>query len=181
MVKPSMSEFRVSSLIPTQNGIRSFDRVLNMVDHIKQGGVLDRESLESLHGPDDYAPMKLRTFPDGKIYIHDGHHRALSIYRAGRDYLYKEEYELEYWNNPYLYDEVNFSAGWVTPFNLMTEIRYPNVLPFKKTVFKIAKVSKELARIYIFTFRHKYCTDRKGIRFVGDLYNAAFTESQSAR
>lgn len=115
----------INDIIVTQNALRHPEQVDQMIDLVKQG---DHFSVGKLaeYDPKSTRLIELYELDDGIIYIHNGHHRLWSIYKAGRTFLYKDEFTLK----PATYEwfaELNPEAGWYTPYDLRTEIRLANL------------------------------------------------------
>lgn len=159
----------LSDLQVTQSSIRNWNRVLKMVEFVRAGGIFTPEFIAEYH-QDELAfppqPMKIKRMPDGKLYLHDGHHRAIALWIAGRVTLHPDEYTLHDWPSYESFMEPNFAVGWVTPLDIRKEIRHPDIVPFKEAVMRLP----EEERVgYIRDHRSAYCQPRKGIQTVGDL------------
>ncbi len=110
--------------------------------------------------------IQISKFPDG-LYVHDGHHRVVSTYGAGRFYLTKDEYEITEWTyGQYL--EINLSAGWYTPFDPRTHCRKPNLSKFKKLIRTLIKINPEDVEETIRNRFNDYCEPRR-IKSVQEL------------
>jgi len=142
---------------PTQCGLRNVEQVDAMVDFVRKGGFFSQESLDNYGGYN--ALMSIRKFEDGKLFLHDGHHRALSIWLAGRDFIRDDEFEITTWEyNDYT--SPNPSAGFFTPFHPMNEVRHAEFHSFKEEIRKIAENDVEKAMSFIEENRNRYCQTR---------------------
>jgi|SRR5579862_2367371 len=150
----------------TQNGVRDLHKLKNMIAFVRSGGIFNDEYLSENHNS-DWAKnrISIARLEDGAEYFHDGHHRLLSVWLAGREYLYDDE--VEYFDITYAhYHEVNFKTNWLTPFCLKTEIRLPNVHQFKS---KVLEMPQNIAEKWVRENRNMFCTLRNGIYYVSDL------------
>lgn len=149
---------KVSDLRVTQSSIRNPVRVGEMVEFVRNGGVFTLDHVAEFHQGEGVFPLiSISRFPDGSVYVHDGHHRTLSAHIAGRDWLLPEEYTVRDWDSLDRYNEVNLSAGWVTPLDLESEVRVPDVYAFKSAVLSMDPAD---AVAYIAGNRHLYSVPR---------------------
>lgn len=131
---------KLTSLIPTQSGLRDDRLTKRMTEFVDAGGIFDYQSLISYNQANKTnrgsSLITLNQFEDGAIYIQDGHHRVVGIYLDHRDFLYPEEYRLENWTYAqYAELTVNsISVGWLTPFNPLIEVRHPEFHNYKQSV-----------------------------------------------
>ena len=79
--------------------------------------------------------IQLTEFEDGAIYVHDGHHRCVSTWIAGRSYLREDEYDLRKWTYAQ-YLEINGPNRWWTPFDPRIHLRRADVKFFKEEAAK---------------------------------------------
>jgi hypothetical protein len=66
----------------------------------------------------------------GKNYIHDGHHRLVLDYFLDHLVLEPNEYKLTYYSAKQ-YNEINYAEDWVTPYDIVNQVRLPNFAEFK--------------------------------------------------
>jgi hypothetical protein len=102
----------------------------DMLWHVLQGGGWTRQEIER-HSANS-EPIQIVEFEDGCRMIHDGHHRVMASFLTGRT-LTPQEYIIV----PMTYDRYrtpNFSIGFVTPFDPVTEVRIHDFMDFKKSV-----------------------------------------------
>lgn len=152
----------VDNLHPTQCGLRHIGQVVNMVKFVRQGGAFSFAELQKFATDHDKKAndlIQIRRFEDGKIFIHDGHHRCLSIWLAGREHLLEEEYQISDWLYSQ-YGEINLQVGYVTPYDPQQETRFADFGPFKIEANKLAETSVEKAIDFIKGNRNKYCEPR---------------------
>ena len=157
----------LNEVLVTQNGVRSIAQVCKMIEFVRTGGVFDLECLRRNHTSDWRMNLILITrLEDGSKFLHDGHHRALSIFLAGRDHFKPEE--VEYLDDLSLekYQEVNLKTGWLTPFCLKTEVRKPDVEDFKRQARQ--RPDSEI-ETWVRSRRELFCQPRAGINTVADL------------
>lgn len=153
----------LNKLMVMQDRLRHTAQITKMVEFVKNGGFWTQEVLRQFavdNGLSRVCPvMEVIVLPDEHLMIHDGHHRAVSIWLAGRTYLRGDEYINKYWTfEDYL--GVNFKNRWVTPFDPRTQIRIPDIGPFKKAALDLAAVNEDAAREYIEKNKHQYVLDR---------------------
>lgn len=98
----------IPTLIPTHNELRSRETFDYFVEQIRAG-------VKS-------SPVILTRFEDGKIYVHDGHHRLCAMLNCGIYYLDEVEYKIaDRTYSDYIYPAPQ--NGWFTPFNPKTQCR----------------------------------------------------------
>lgn len=128
----------LNDLIVTQSDIRNHSALQGMIAYVKEGGFWTAEALlgySKSHSLRTSPLIQVSRFEDsqtnGPFYIHDGHHRALSTFLAGRSFLREDEYEITDWAYQQ-YMEVNHANGWYTPFDPRTQVRLPDFGDFKR-------------------------------------------------
>ena len=99
--------------------------------------------------------IAIARFPDGRMMIRDGHHRCLATYLGGRSYLRHDEYIVESYTYE-MYAEINFEAGFVTPFDPRTEVRVPDFTAFRQEVFRLYVRNPEEAVAFIRQNKSRY-------------------------
>jgi hypothetical protein len=99
--------------------------------------------------------IAIARFPDGRMMIRDGHHRCLATYLGGRAYLRHDEYIVETYTYE-MYAEINFKAGFVTPFDPRTEVRVPDFTAFRQEVFRLYARNPEEAIAFIRQNKSRY-------------------------
>lgn len=122
-------------LVVTQNGLRFPESIRRMIAFVKNGGFWTEEQLTMYAAINltRIAPLiSISKFTDGKFFIHDGHHRVISTYLAGRPFLRDDEFSLTSWTYSQYADEVSHDRGWYTPFDPRTHIRLADFSTFKK-------------------------------------------------
>lgn len=160
----------IDNLLVMQNGMRNLNQIPGMIDFVKSGGIWNSEALESYakkHGLRVAPLMEIARFPDGKLMIHDGHHRGISVVLGGRKFIYPEEFVIVDWAYED-YVEINFDKRWVTPFDPRNFLRTPDIHVFKNKALDIAKTSREQAEKFIRENQNIYVVDRK-INYIKEL------------
>jgi len=126
---------KISQLMVTHNHLRHKENLHEMIRFVSEGGIWTKGHLEQYSrekGLDRVSPLiQLSQFDDGKLFLHDGHHRVVSTFLAGRDVLESTEYEISNWKYPD-YLEINHGNGWYTPFDPRIHTRTPDFGKFKK-------------------------------------------------
>jgi len=165
---------QLADLIVTQEELRKRTQISEMVTFVRKGGFFTQERLNQFSFGEKTPPLiQLTLFPDDRLIVHDGHHRLVSIYLAGREYISEEEYKIrKFTYEQYL--EVNFDAGWVTPFHPLNEVRVCDWMPFKKAL-RLRRIFHQMPEDALERFirsnRDMYCKARGKILTVADLAN----------
>lgn len=120
--------------------------------------------------------IEIARMEDGKLFIHNGHHRCVAI--AGtrkRDYLDENEYYVK--EQTYsLYNSINFDVGYVTPHDIKTEIRVPDLKNYKTFMQNVIdEYGYEMAEGIIAISKPLYANPRK----LYDVYDLADNEYAS--
>lgn len=157
----NLAEIRIADLFVMQESLRNIHQITKMIEFVKNGGFWSREALDAfaLQNGIRHSPlMEIAVFPN-RMMIHDGHHRIVSIFLGGRDYIREDEYVVKHWNYSN-YMGINFKTGWVTPFDPNCEIRLPDISAFKRTALGIANFSEENAISFIKSRKDCYAKPR---------------------
>lgn len=144
----------------TQDGLREYD-IADMIEFVRNGGVYTQSALDEYNCKQGSNLIILNRFEDGRAFLHDGHHRAASIYLSGtRDFLYPEE--ITYHNYTYRrYRTANFGNGWYTPFDPRTHVRIPDFFDIKNKIRTMSEVDPKKALAYLADHNHEYVVPRK--------------------
>lgn len=151
----------IDDLVVTQSGFRNEDQIQGMIDFVAKGGTFDHASL-SLHSDGkDVRLINIARFENGRLFIHDGHHRIAAIYLGGRKYITDKEFKIQDWKYSD-YTDINFKVGWVTPYDPRIEVRLPDYQIFKMKVQWSLGNSESYARYIINESRvlQAYCKPR---------------------
>ena len=138
--------------------IRHKHQVVEMSWLVRDGLFWTRDVLRThadKHNAPVPHPIAIACFPDGRMMIRDGHHRCLATYIGGRAYLRHDEYSLEAYTYE-MYAEINFEAGFVTPFDPRTEVRVPDFTAFRQEVFQRYAHSPEEAIAFVRQNKSRY-------------------------
>lgn len=159
----------IDDLTVTQSGFRHPSQIQNMVELISVGGKFDLPTLEKYSSGKDIRLINISRFEDGRLFIHDGHHRVAAVYLGGRKYLYDDEYVIKDWTySEYL--EINFEKKWVTPFDPRTEVRVPDYGDYKKYVYTQLNLYGEQAAAVAIDLQHwRYALPRTVLTIVDTL------------
>jgi hypothetical protein len=153
---------KVNDLSIMQECLRDKSQICAMIEFVKNGGFWTLDVLSKFakeKGKKNSPLIEIVKFPDEKYMIHDGHHRLVSIYLAGRDFVRKDEYVQKEWDYcDYL--KINFENGWVTPFDPIAEIRLPDIYKFKFTALDLSLKNKEEAIKFILSNKNLYAKPR---------------------
>lgn len=172
----------LSFVIPMQNSLRNPEQIPEMVDFVQNGGIFTRKKLAIFPNKKIEKTSKLLKidslikivrFEDGALFIHDGLHRATSIWIAGRRLLAPREFTIEDWNySSYL--EINIAQKWFTPFDPRKEVRINNILVFKDMVKefidKKPKPTEEEIRLFILDhYEAKSYTEPRSVKSIAEV------------
>lgn len=166
----------LDDLMVMQYGLRNSSQIAAMIDFVQSGGFWTKEALKTYAENNSLSRVcpviEIAKFPDGKLMVHDGNHRTVSVYLGGREYLREDEYIVKNWSyEDYL--EISFENNWVTPFDPRTEIRVADIGIFKKKALEISKEDKEKAIAFILDNKLLYSKPRSvyGIKDLVKLHN----------
>lgn len=144
-----------------------------MINFAKVGGLFDEETLGSYairHNLSRVAPrIEIARFEDGIMAIHNGHHRAISIF-MGRKHkeLHPSEFFIKQWKYSDYTDIV--LPYWVTPFDVINEVRIYELGDWKERVRKYyTKYGDSATQHFIQSNRNVYVKSRGNLYTVGDL------------
>jgi len=139
---------------PTQAGVRRPERMFRLAGAVGAG----------YRFPED--PVQLSRFEDEQIYCHNGHHRVAACVMAGRTDLEEGEYEVQEWTYAQ-YQEINWDAGWTTPFDPRLETRAADLSPFRTALgFVVERAGRAAAEAFILRHTGLYKTPRVVTTFV---------------
>jgi len=151
------TDLEIDTILPTQCGLRNYGQVAAMVTFVREDGFFTADKLRSHSAYDSL--MSIRRFEDNSLFLHDGHHRMLAIWLAGRNFIRTDEFELTTWQYKD-YTASNIEAGFLTPFHPQKEVRRAEFHSFREEAREIAKVSAEEAIAFIEKNRDRYCQHR---------------------
>ena len=176
----------LDELTVLQDSLRHTAQVPTMIKYVAEGGFWTQDALRNFaiqqSLPRICPVMEIIRFPDGRLMVHDGHHRAVATKLGGRNFLRGDEYEFKNWS----YDDyllINFENRWVTPFDPRTEIRVPDFGTYKKFVLDLAAKDEAAAIAYIRANKHVYTKVRtvSGISCLTERYLCNLSESPQYR
>lgn len=168
----------IRNLIIMQQSLRELDQIENMIQFVKDGGFWTQDALKSYaekHNKHDYGLIYITRFPDGAEMIHDGHHRTVATYLAGRYILREDEYLICNWTYD-AYNDIWFDRGYVTPHDPRTEVRLSNFKAFKEKAIMLSKQNEAQAKQFVLDNRHLFMEPRV-MRTVEEL-TEAYLESK---
>lgn len=169
-----MDNLPISDILVTQDGLRNYAQMRKMMAFAKTG-YFDEVTLGSYairHGLTKAAPrIEIARFEDGIMAIHNGHHRAISIFMGRKlKELHPTEFFIKEWKYKDYTDIV--LPYWVTPFHPMTEIRLFELGDWKDEVRKFYTQRGEKDTVeFILANKHRYAKSRGNLYTVGDLAN----------
>lgn len=157
-----------------QDNLRNLTQIPDMIEFVRLGGFWTADNLQKyaeIKGIRISPLMEVIEFPD-RYMIHDGHHRAVSTFLGGREFIRGDEYVLKKWTyDDYLVE--NLANRWVTPFDPRTEVRLADFGVFKKYVLSLVEGGKlQEARNYILANKDLYAKVRtvSDIRSLVEMY-----------
>jgi hypothetical protein len=137
--------YPLKDLLVTQNGLRNCRQVARMIEFVRRGGYFSQDArlaqaiLTDGRRQGVPPPMFISHMEDGRLVLHDGHHRAVAMFLGGRDHVIGKV-EADYGNYTYAdYSQPNPEMGWFTPFDIDTEVRLPDFGWFKGEAQEIYK------------------------------------------
>lgn len=164
----------VDDLYVTQIKFRNPEQLTRMIEFVKSGGFFTSNSLSKYPNKGKTSPViKLTSFEDGKLFVHDGHHRAAAIVLGGRDFLDSTEYSIKYFNYSD-YTDANLDAKWWTPFDPLTEVRMPDLSAYKESIrllFNSEPIEAVLDHIH--RYRHLYSEPSERVLTLRELAEMA--------
>lgn len=171
----------LSDLYVMHAELRHMEAIEPMAEFVRSGGfwttqILDQYALDK--GLSRSSPLiQIPRFEDGKHFIHDGHHRVVSVFVGGRNYLRDDEYvEYDFQYNKYLEcGNGAFQNGFFTPFDPRTELRLSDFREFKEKALQMfgdPATSEETLCQWIHDNAHRYRQSRNGVMTVDHLLYA---------
>jgi hypothetical protein len=135
---------KLETLQVTQD-LRDYKQIDSMIAHVQSGGLFTKDVLEGFakeQGLKTSPLIQISEFEDGQRFIHDGHHRIVSIWLGEREHINDDEYEIKNWKYQDYLDVAFLKSdgdwlGWVTPYDPRTEVRMADLADFKKCVHDI--------------------------------------------
>jgi hypothetical protein len=168
----------LQSIMVTQAGLRHVEQLGPMITYVNGGGRFDEAALGSYairHNLPKVAPLiEIAQFEDGGYALHNGHHRLTAIYLGRQDSkLHSSEYFIRNWKYQDYIDII--LPAWVTPFDVRTHLRIPELAVWKAKVREvyIARGEAETIR-FIEEFKHEFVIPRGQISNIAsfvDEYN----------
>jgi hypothetical protein len=108
-----------------------------MMNYVKEGGFFSLDVIGKFGGKDKQL-ISIAQLPDNQEYIHNGHHRVLAIYLAGREYIRDDEY-VNVSRTYGQYMTCNFDSDYLTPFDPRKYTRIPDFSEFKAEIRDMVK------------------------------------------
>ncbi len=139
----------------SQNSLRNPLSVVPMSQYVSEGGLFNRTTL-----PKEAPLISIARFEDGYQMIRDGHHRACAMLIGGRKYIDWSEYLIEHYTYK-RYNSVNYSAGWVTPIDPITEVRIGDLKDWKQRVKQIWDTQSPQHAIHLINTRRDLYSSKK--------------------
>jgi len=164
----------LDDLTVSQDSLRHIEQLCPMIEFVKNGGFWTVSALQEyadVYGVRVCPLIEINQFPDGRLMVHDGHHRVVSTRLGGRHFIRGDEYLFK----SYTYENyrgINHPGRWVTPFDPKTEIRVADFGEFKKKAFELFAIDKDEAIRYILDNGSVYKRPRtiSGVDCLADRY-----------
>lgn len=153
----------LEKLLVMQPHLRDYSQIPRMVEYVKNGGFWTVDALADFakkHGIKTSPICEIASFPNDVWMVHDGHHRLVSIFLGGRNYLREDEFFVKKWEYE-KYLEINFSNKWVTPFHPLYEIRFADIKEFKKEAMDLFAKDEQKAIDFIKASKNSYAVKRE--------------------
>lgn len=159
----------ISTLNVTQSYIRDPSQIRGMIEYL----------WEHSNFSDLERKIVIKEFDDGELYIHDGHHRILALYMAFSwdARLHEDEFILKSFKYED-FQKINWSCGWITPFNLREETRLPCVKEWKDhIVYRLLARDCSMGDLesYIYENGNRY-KEKRQVNTIRDLYQKFIRE-----
>jgi len=136
-MKIILTMLSINDLFVTQHEIRNRVQLSRMVEFVKDGGFFTINCLSKHQSRGKVSPLiEVTSFEDGRLFLHDGHHRAAAIVLGGREFLDSTEYRIRYFTYD-AYIHPNLSAEWYTPFDPRCEARLADMSEYKNMVHSL--------------------------------------------
>lgn len=161
-------------LFVSQTNLRHLSDLKSMINYVKSGGFWTPDHLQQFATQNNLTRIspiiQVSRFEDGKLFIHDGHHRGVATYLGERTYLRADEYKISDWKYEN-YLEINHGNGWYTPFDPRIHLRTPDFAKFKQLAREKFSENPETAIQWILEHYDLFRQDRKihGIYTIADL------------
>ena len=170
----------IAKLGITQEHLRNPEQIAGMIDFAFAGGHFNKESLLDCRDLPENL-IEVSRFEDGALYLRNGHHRVVAIHLAERTFLYDDEYSITDWRYSN-YSRIKFFRdngewqGWVTPFDVKTQVRIGDFLDFKRQIKAIYYEHGEGAAVDCILNNPTMYKKEKTIHTVAELAEAAMPE-----
>lgn len=144
----------LSNLWVTQGTLREYDQLPQMTDFVRNGGFWTQEALDKYNGKP--TPLiQISRFEDGQEYIHDGHHRLIATWLAGRYELDDSEYQVkEYTYARYMTAKPQML--FFTPFDPRIHIRKSDFAEFRAKAIYIHQNTPDMLEDWIKEHENEY-------------------------
>lgn len=166
-----MSQLPLSSLYVTQDALRHFDALDEIISYVSNGGFWTPDFLaryaEERKLRSTSPVIQISKFEDGKLFLHDGHHRTIGTSFV-RNYLRHDEFNISSWKYSD-YNEVNLSSGWYTPYDPRTDVRNADISEWKAKIRKMLKSNMRTDDVISYIFEHQ--SEFRHVR--GDVFKVA--------
>lgn len=141
----------LETIIPTHNKIRNYKSVQYFRSIFELGQIDNRQ----------IWPVNLTRTEDSKLYLWNGCHRVVAYYLAGFREISEEYISILDMKYSDIYS-VNFTKGFVTPFDPRKECRKAEFFIYKEVVMNILEnTGYYCAMDYIVRNHGEYCEKRK--------------------
>lgn len=167
---------KLNDIWVSQIGLRNKNELKQMIEYVKNGHIytlsaINAHILLSTNKRTLDGLVELVEFEDGRIMIHNGHHRCVSILLGRKT---KELYSSEYVLKKYKYSEYmecNLPI-WSTPFDPRTHVRVPNLKNWKSFIEHYYNLNgPHRTELYIYSNKNKFSLERNGCFYLKDIIN----------
>lgn len=178
-IQGTSDHYLLKDLRVMQNDLRQHN-MTDMVAFVKKSGFWTQECLKLFSQNKKLTRVSpliaISRFEDGLDFLHDGHHRCVATWLAGREYLAPEEFQITFWKyDDYL--DISPQNNWYTPFNPKTHVRTADFAKFKAEAKERFQEDQKSAVDWLY----EHLDDFRTIRTVNNVPELAATINKQKR
>jgi hypothetical protein len=175
----TIGPLEIAKLEPTQDGLRDLKKFHRTAWALERGK--NSQTQREILG----APLAISRFEDGKLFVHNGHHRIAALIVAKMTHLAADAYTITNWTYAD-YLEINWTCRYLTPFDPRTESRVADLATFRRAVENLFLFGASLPTIETFIRtqtqlykcprRLRSFTELAALEFHPNIWNAVLAE-----